>query len=125
MEATKCLKPSDNGSRSGDRASVQAATQVNAEQTSKRKACGPSRPSYRGRLIWMGERAKTTPIRRTGVVAAACTQGKRMQHGKPLGVAGDGQPDAREGQAGRPGVAERPVVLMKPGNAGGGKEPQF
>ena len=35
------------------------------------------------------------------------------------------QPDAREGQAGRVGVAERPVIPMKPGNAGGGKEPQF
>jgi hypothetical protein len=32
MEATKCLKPSDSGSRIGDRASVQAATRVNAEQ---------------------------------------------------------------------------------------------
>ena len=37
----------------------------------------------------------------------------------------DDQPDAREGQAGRTGVAERPVVPMKPGNAGGGKGPQF
>ena len=35
------------------------------------------------------------------------------------------QPDAREGQAGRSGVAERLAVLMKPGNAGGGKGPQF
>src|SRR6516162_8163069 len=34
MEETKCLKPSDSGSRIGDRASVQAATRVNAEQTS-------------------------------------------------------------------------------------------
>ena len=34
MEETKCLKPSDNGHESGDRASVQAATRVNAEQTS-------------------------------------------------------------------------------------------
>jgi hypothetical protein len=31
MEATKCLKPSGSGSRIGDRASVQAATRVNAE----------------------------------------------------------------------------------------------
>ena len=30
----------------------------------------------------------------------------------------DAQPDAREGQAGRPGVAERFVVPLKPGNAG-------
>ena len=37
----------------------------------------------------------------------------------------DDQPDAREGQAGRPGVAERFVVPRKPGNAGGGKGPQF
>ena len=37
----------------------------------------------------------------------------------------DDQPDAREGQGGRVGVAERPVIPMKPGNAGGGKEPQF
>ena len=34
MEETKCLKPSDNGRDFGDRASVQAATRVNAEQTS-------------------------------------------------------------------------------------------
>ena len=37
----------------------------------------------------------------------------------------DDQPDAREGQAGRVGVTERLVVPMKPGNAGGGKGPQF
>src|SRR5450755_3975641 len=37
----------------------------------------------------------------------------------------DGQPEAREGQAGRPGVAERFVVPRKPGNAGGGKGPWF
>jgi hypothetical protein len=49
-----------------------------------------------------------------------------MQHGKPRDVVRDDQPDAREGQAGRCGVvAERFVVPMKPGNAGGGKEPQF
>lgn len=35
------------------------------------------------------------------------------------------QPDAREGQAGRDEVTERLVVLKKPGNAGGGKGPQF
>src|SRR6266478_711809 len=37
----------------------------------------------------------------------------------------DDRPDAREGQAGCPGVAERFVVPLKPGNAGGGKGPQF
>ena len=37
----------------------------------------------------------------------------------------DLQPDAREGQAGPAGVADRLVVPMKPGNAGGGKGPEF
>jgi len=40
-------------------------------------------------------------------------------------VVRDDQPEAREGQAGRPGVSERFIVLMKPGNAGGGTGPQF
>ena len=40
-------------------------------------------------------------------------------------MVGDDQPEAREGRSGRPGVAERPVVPLKPGNAGGGKGPQF
>ena len=35
------------------------------------------------------------------------------------------QPAAREGQAGPNGVAERPVVPLMPGNAGGGKGPWF
>jgi RNA-directed DNA polymerase len=48
-----------------------------------------------------------------------------MQHGKPRRVIRDDQPDAREGQAGRAGVAERLAVPLKPGNAGGGKGPQF
>src|SRR5258706_11856463 len=69
--------------------------------------------------------SKITPSCCTGVLAAACTQGKRTQHGKPQGVVSDDQPDAREGQAGRLGVAERFVVPRKPGNAGGGKGPQF
>src|SRR5271168_3334689 len=50
---------------------------------------------------------------------------KAPKHGKPQGVVSDDQPEAREGQAGRPGVAERFVVPRKPGNAGGGKGPQF
>jgi hypothetical protein len=35
------------------------------------------------------------------------------------------QPDTREGQTGRAGVAERLVVPLKPGNARGRKGPQF
>ena len=39
-----------------------------------------------------------------------------------MGVVRDDQPDAREGQAGRSGVAERFVVPLKPGNAGEGNQ---
>lgn len=35
------------------------------------------------------------------------------------------QPEPREGQAGSAGVADRLVVPMRPGNAGGGKGPEF
>ncbi len=35
------------------------------------------------------------------------------------------KPDAREGQAGPRGESERPIVPLKPGNAGGGKGPRF
>src|SRR6202162_5336664 len=88
--------------------------------------CGPTRYPFRGRLIRMGgDERGSTPLCCTGVVAAARTQGKRTQHGKPRHVTRDDQPDAREGQAGRGGVAERLVVPLKPGNAGGGKGPQF
>src|SRR5215472_4069734 len=68
---------------------------------------------------------KTTPSRCAGVVATACTQGKRTQHGRPQSAVRDDPPDTREGQAGRPGEAERSAVPFKPGNAGGGKGPQF
>ena len=45
--------------------------------------------------------------------------------GSPSGDHGIDQPATRERQAGPCGVAERSVVPMKPGNAGGGKGPQF
>ena len=105
---------------------MQAATRVNAEQASKRTMRRPTRQPYRGRLTRLGENERSSaPSRCAGVVATACTQGKRTQHGRPQGVVRDDQPDAREGQAGRPGESERFIVPMMPGNAGGGKGPQF
>ncbi len=44
----------------------------------------------------------------------------RAQHGKPDSVVGrDDQPGTGDGWTGRYGVAERPVLLRRPGNAGG------
>jgi Reverse transcriptase (RNA-dependent DNA polymerase) len=65
------------------------------------------------------------PSRCAGLVATACTQGKRTQHGKPRSGVSDDQPHARERRSGRHGVRERLVVPRKTGNAGGGKGPQF
>jgi hypothetical protein len=52
---TKWLKPSISVSRIGDSASVQAATRVNAEQSSKRTMRRSTRQPYRGRLIRLDE----------------------------------------------------------------------
>ena len=61
-----------------------------------------TRQPYRGRLIRLDEMSEAIrPDAGAGVVAAACTQGKRTKHGKPQGVVSDDQPEAREGQAGR------------------------
>ena len=58
------------------------------------------------------------PRRCAGVVAAACTQGKRTQHGKPQGEVRDDQPDAREGQASdREAEVHRSIERMMPGAA--------
>jgi len=54
------------------------------------------------------------------------THGRRLQHGKPRSVeARDLQLDAREGQAGPGGVADRLAVPRTPGNSGRGKGPEF
>src|SRR5437879_4945034 len=53
MEVTKW--PSISVSRIGDGASVQAATRVNAEQSSKRTMRRSTRQPYRGRLIRLDE----------------------------------------------------------------------
>src|SRR5438128_12504416 len=60
-----------------------------------------------------------------GVGARACryTESERNT-GNPNGGAWR-QPDAREGQAGPCGVADRLVVPSKPSNVGGGKGPDF
>src|SRR3979411_3025098 len=55
MEVTKWLKPSISVSRIGDSASVQTATRVNAEQSSKRTMRRSTRQPYRGRLIRLDE----------------------------------------------------------------------
>jgi len=61
-----------------------------------------------------------------GVVAPACMEEEIVGTRETPTVRGRGsQPELREEQAGPSGVADRLVLLMKPGNAGRGKEPDF
>ena len=74
----------------------------------------------------MGALNDIIPHDPAGVVATACLQREMARNtGNPSGGRRAFQPDAREGQAGPCGVADRLVVPLKPGNAGGGKGPDF
>src|SRR5437763_15999276 len=98
---------------------------VNAEQASKRTMSRPTRRPFRGRLTRLEATSDdyAQPLHR-GSGGSMYTRKAHATREAPMRDQDD-QPDAREGQAGRTGVAERPVVPMKPGNAGGGKGPQF
>src|SRR3984893_11125222 len=127
MEVTKWLKPSGKRvTKYGDSASVQAVTRVNAEQASKRTMRRPTRLPYRGRLIRLGEVSKAR--------RSAAAPGYWRQHVHKESARNTGSPKAwaampnRTPARDRPGalgVAERFVVPLKRGNAGGGKGPQF
>jgi hypothetical protein len=59
-----------------------------------------------------------------GVMATACVKEEIQRNtGSPSGERA--QLEAREGQAGPYGVTDRLAVPLKPGNAGGGKGPEF
>ena len=69
---------------------------------------------------------RTSSIEPAGVMAMACTHRRPdATREAPAVIAVGDQLAARERQAGPYGVAERLVVPMKPGNAGGGKGPQL
>src|SRR5205823_8659516 len=87
--------------------------------------CRPTRRPFRGRLTRLGAMSEdyAQPLHR-GSGGSMYTRKAHATRETPMRDQDD-QPDAREGQAGRTGVAEKPVVPMKPGNAGGGKGPQF
>ena len=68
---------------------------------------------------------RTSFIEPAGVIAMACTHRRPDATREAPAVIHKDQLAARERQAGPCGVAERLVLPMKPGNAGGGKEPQL
>src|SRR5437868_4331922 len=73
-----------------------------------------------------GGRRTTNALRGSaGVMASACHEWMLDSTREVSPVQSDLERDAREGQAWPVEMAERFVVPWKPGNAGGGKEPQF
>src|SRR5262249_9107454 len=131
VEATRPSKPSRQRAASGGSASRQAATNVNAVRAPKQPDVGADPAAIRGRPPFR-EAEGITPhdaTRRRGPTGVLAVAGRhteiRRNTGSPKRRVAGTQPDAREGQAGPLGVAEGFVVPGKPGNAGGGKEPQF
>src|SRR3954451_21661021 len=120
----------DAKGRLGDPASRQAVTRVNAEQASKRAMWEPTRRrNGEGRSHWgIGghtPRSDANQWSHRGSGDGMPAREIRRNTGNPGGRGAWPQPGAREGQTGPPRVADRPVVLRRPGNAGGGKGPEF
>jgi len=104
---------------------------VNAEQASKGVTWEPTRrENGEGRRHW-GTGGHTPakryePVVPPGYLATACLYTEiRRNTGSPRWCGSDPQPEAREGQIGPLGVADGSVLPTKPGNAGGGKGPEF
>lgn len=103
---------------------MRAITRVNPEQASKVKSWTPTRPNIGEGRCAMGKQPTQAPV----VVHRGMGNGT---HGRFSGQRGKPPADERSRRSTRPvgwwsaWVAERLIVLWKPGNAGGGKEPRF
>ena len=105
---------------------MQAETRVNVEQASKRVLWEPTRLRYGEGRRPPGQMSDIRLGDSAGVVTSACMQEEVVWNtGRPRGGGRDPQPGPRERQAGPWRLAERPVVVRKPGNAGGAKGPRF
>ena len=105
---------------------MQAETRVNVEQASKRVMRKPTHLNFGEGRCPSGETSDMRPMDSAGVVTSACMQEEVVRNtGSPCGGERDSQPAPRERQAGPSRVAERPVVVRKPGNSGGAKGPWY
>ena len=70
-----------------------------------------------------GSNRQTHPFRSIGVLGTACSKGEPGNWGRPVLGEGCGLNGAVRRRSAR--ESDRVVVLMKPGNSGGGKDPDF
>ena len=108
---------------SGGRANRRAVTRVKPEQASKGKLWTPTRPeSGEGSTVW-GSSRQRHPDRSTGVMGTARRDRGSRKRGRPVLDGGSGLNGAARRRSVR--ESDRVVVPPKPGNAGGGKDPDF
>ena len=128
MAATTRPKPSMERVASGDSASRQAVTRVNAEQASKQVMWEPTQQrdgeGRRHRFFFRGA-TRFPPVVPPGYRRRHVCPGRSSATRETPGGGCVTQPDAREGQAGPRGESQRSIVPAKPSNAGGGKGPRF
>jgi len=104
---------------------MQAVTQVNARRGPETIDVEADLTDIRGRPALPRKPATDALGNSTGVETTACTEGMHMKHGKPTTTAAATATDNPRGPGPVASAAERPVVALKPGNAGGAKGPQF
>ena len=107
----------------GGRANRRAVTCVKPEQASKGKSWTPTRPEYgEGSTVW-GSSRQMHLDRSIGVRGTARRDRGSRKRGRPVRDEGSGLNDAKWHRSAR--ESDRVVVPLKPGNSGGGKDPDF
>src|ERR1700723_4515936 len=107
----------------GGGANRRAVTCVKPEQASKGKSWAPTRPKNgEGRTVW-GSSRQMHLDRSTGVMGTARRDRRSRKRGRPVLDEGSGLNGAVRHRSER--GSERVVVPLRPGNAGGGKDPDF
>jgi hypothetical protein len=100
---------------------------VNVGQTPKRMMRKPTFEHRRGRLVWPVKRATYATGHSAGVMTAARVYREIDATREVLSGGREHmpKPEIREDRAGLPGMTDGLVRPTKPGNAGGGKGPEF
>ena len=125
MEVMKCLKHLGAKGPLCGSASEQAVMQMNSEKVPKPSAVDADPAQTWGRLSSSMKRTKRAIFESTGALVTACWQQEFCSNtGGPIWCleSSGNVPPARV-RAWPGGKSDRPVVPMKPGNAGGGKGP--
>ena len=97
---------------------------MNLEQASKVKSWMPIRQSI-GEGRANREATEQAPVRSTGVVRTACWEGDLSNWGKPGAGEGVRAFNAALQELRPVWASDRLIVPWKPGNTGGGKEPDL